>query len=263
MSSFCGSGNDDDCAYCDGTGAVSHDKSCEECDGTGLEARREPQDAASNAPQCSDASSQPTDVASCDSELAAIKAAWCGAEPHTRPASHDIRTLLRMVEELTEDNERLYKETLARRGFLNAARKQWKAAAKIFLRRWRCELIGNCNLTEERDDLRAKLETAVQALNDYWKNHGCVRHVPGYDHVRELEAKLATSEASQDAYVVEMEQLRAKLAETEKLMFALEAGVKDLEIERTEERERAEAAEARCRALEEERDDKANRPGDR
>lgn len=36
MTSHCGSDNDDDdCTYCDGTGAVSHDRQCPECGGRG------------------------------------------------------------------------------------------------------------------------------------------------------------------------------------------------------------------------------------
>lgn len=63
-----------------------------------------------------------------------------------------------------------------------------------------------------------------------------------YEQIDELRAKLATSEASQDAYLVELEQMRAKLAEAEQkfetavglLNETYDASVKRLEADLTE-----------------------------
>lgn len=214
-------------------------------------------------------------------ELAAIRQQVKGLRDCDPPMAQMGNILLGMVDELTED-KRILCMNLDALDAANRSNKDWsrndatvlvgrenlprEAAApdtsaevsagsklpdqgvamvsptplEVTFSRFQAGLIGR--LITERDDLRAKLAEAARIHVESEAKHAY--------RVKELEAKLTVSEASQDAYIVELEQMRAKLAEAEKMVQHKVEELRGESAKFWDELRRAEAAEARVRELE-------------
>lgn len=176
----------------------------------------------------------PAGVPSCDSpELAAIRAR--STRPGCWPASSDdMRTLLRMVDKLTNERDGVQLQADAKIDQLLRERDDLRAklsdAARIHVE-------SEVNHAYRVKELEAKLASATQQLCEEARAHG------------ETQAKLALSEracaslsASLERTVAKCDEVEAKLAEAEKDLAAVRT-IAHATLKR------AEAAEARVRTL--------------